>query len=203
MMNLFQPTVDAMNTSWWYLCGNVRPPKNQPYSTNVGFFCFMWVTMIADVTLGDGKQLMQELFNGHPKKNGDMAQWPLQRNPAAGAWMLWKIHLMGLVMQKMQELPSRAKDTTAWHAGQTYHKTGWRHTYIPRLVVSRSTFQACLKTKMEYKWLFKHTSRDVYFMELVTAIQYDTAIAISDGSHNHDWGAASWRIFSSAVEMCQ
>jgi hypothetical protein len=38
------------------------------------------VTMIAGVVSGDGKQLMQELFNGHPTENGDTAQCPLQPN---------------------------------------------------------------------------------------------------------------------------
>jgi hypothetical protein len=40
---------------------------------------------------------MRELFNVHPKENGDTVQWPLQPNPAKGAWTLYKRHLMSLV----------------------------------------------------------------------------------------------------------
>jgi hypothetical protein len=169
----------------------------------------MRVTTIGDVASGDGKELMRELFNGHPTENSNSMQWPLQPNPAKGAWTLRKRHLRGLVssgstlnltqplggwmakvqrsqwqlssqedslfhvtvndikyrqirggsrhqtnrgftaMHKMQELPSDARDTKVWHAGQTVHITGWRWKHVPRLVTNPSTFQAFLKTKME------------------------------------------------------
>jgi hypothetical protein len=71
------------------------------------------------------------------------------------------------------------------------------------LVPNPFTFQAFLKTKTEYKWLFKHTSMDMPFLELTTAIQDGMNIAISDGSHKNDGGAASWRLISPTAEMRQ
>jgi hypothetical protein len=58
-----------------------------------------------------------------------------------------------------------------------------------------------LKMKTEYKWLFKHTSRDMSFAELATAIRDGTYIIISGGSHTNKCGAAAWRLISSTSEM--
>jgi hypothetical protein len=48
--------------------------------------------------------------------------------------------------------------------------------------------------------MFQHTSRDMPFVELATAIQNGTAIAISDGSHKNNWGAEAWRLLSSNAD---
>jgi hypothetical protein len=106
-------------------------------------------------------------------------------------------------MQKMQELPSDARDTKVWHAGQTAHMTGWRRKRVPHSVPNPSTFQAFLKTKTEYKWMFKHTRREMPFVKLATAIRDGAAIEISDGPHKNYWGMASWRLMSSTADNRQ
>jgi hypothetical protein len=54
--------------------------------------------------------------------------------------------------------------------GHTVQMTGWRRKHVPRSVPNQSIFQAFLKTKTEHKRLCKHSSRDIPFVELATAI---------------------------------
>jgi hypothetical protein len=110
-----------------------------------------------------------------------------------------------MVMHNTKYLPSDPRDMKVWYAGKISHMTGWHRKHVPHSVTNPSTFQAFLKmkTKTEYKWMFKHTTKDMPFAELATAIIDDAAIAIIYGSHNNDWGMKSWRLLSFTSEMHQ
>jgi hypothetical protein len=90
-----------------------------------------------------------------------------------------------------------------WYIGYTVCMTGWCNHSIPPTVTSLASFDVLIKTRTEYRWLFRHKSPDMYFVVIAEALLEGMTIAISDGSHTNYWGMTAWWILTNTDEKRQ